>query len=123
MNGSEVRATLGRNIKTLRSRRNWSQANLADKSGLSVVYLSDVERGNKWPYLYTLVKLADAFKIEVYELLKPEDIQPPSTTSFLIRYNEEITAILDKSFELARKQSSQALTKMQKHYKKKFMLS
>ena len=113
MDGTEVRAALAKNIKAFRGRRNWSQADLAEKSGLSIVYLSDIERGNKWPYLDTLVKLAKAFKIEVFELLKPENMPPPNTAKIQAKYNEEIIAILDKSFEMAKRYTSQSLTAMQ----------
>jgi len=119
MDGTEVRAALAKNIKALRYRRNWSQADLAEKSDLSIVYLSDIERGNKWPYLDTLVKLAAAFNIEVYELLKPENITPPGSASVLAKYNDEVTAIFEKSLEIAKKHASRSLTAMQKHYRKK----
>jgi transcriptional regulator with XRE-family HTH domain len=116
MDGTEVRATLARNIKAFRGRRNWSQADLAEKSGLSIVYLSDIERGNKWPYLDTLVKIAGAFKVNVYELLKPEDTLPPNSAKTLAKYNEEVTAIIEKSFEMAKKHASQSLTAMKNQY-------
>ena len=103
MDGMEVRATLARNIKAFRGRRNWSQADLAEKSGLSIVYLSDIERGNKWPYLDTLVKLAEAFNVDVYELLKPENTLPPTTGKVFAKYNEEVIAILEKTFEIVKK--------------------
>jgi len=110
MDRVEVRAVLAKNIKAFRGRRNWSQADLAEKSGLSIVYLSDIERGNKWPYLDTLVKVAGAFKVEVYELLKPENTPPTKNAKILAHYNEEITAILDKSFEIAKKHAIKSLT-------------
>jgi len=116
MDGTKVLAALARNIKAFRKRRNWSQADLAEKSGLSIVYLSDIERGNKWPYLDTLVKIAKAFKVEVYELIKPENTPPPTIAKILAEYNEEISAILEKSFEMARKYTSQSLTAMQKQH-------
>ena len=116
MNEMEVRATLARNIKTFRSHRNWSQADLAEKSGLSVVYLSDIERGNKWPYLDSMIKLANAFNIEIYELLKPENTLPPSITSVLTKYTDESAAIFAKSLETAGKNFSQALTTLRNHY-------
>jgi transcriptional regulator with XRE-family HTH domain len=112
MDATEVRATLAGNIKAFRGRRNWSQADLAEKSGLSIVYLSDIERGNKWPYLDTLVKIAEAFKVEAYELLKPGDAPPPSAAKILAKYNEEVAAIIEKSFEIAKKHVSQSLTAM-----------
>jgi transcriptional regulator with XRE-family HTH domain len=116
MDSTEVRAVLAKNIKAFRGRRNWSQANLAEKSRLSIVYLSDIERGNKWPYLDTLVKIAKAFNVEVYELLKPETTLSPATGKIFAKYNEEINAIIEKSFETAKKFTSRSLTAMQKQY-------
>ena len=116
MNEVEIRSTLALNIKTLRSRRNWSQADLAEKSGLSIVYLSDIERGNKWPYLDTMIKIANAFKIEVYELLKPESSLPPSTASILNRYSEEASEIIARSFKIAEKNTSQSLAALRDKY-------
>lgn len=116
MEGAEVRAILARNIKEFRSRRNWSQADLAEKAGISIVYLSDIERGNKWPYLDTLVKLVNAFKVEVHELLMPENTPPSNATTLLAKYNEEVAAILDKSLEIAKKSVSKSLAAKQKQY-------
>jgi transcriptional regulator with XRE-family HTH domain len=116
MDGTEVRAVLARNIKTFRGRRNWSQADLAEKSGLSIVYLSDIERGNKWPYLDTMVKLADTFKVEVYELLKPENTVPPAVATILTKYTEEAEASFTKSLETAAKQVSKSLKALRNQY-------
>jgi len=116
MDGMEVRATLARNIKVFRARRNWSQADLAEKSGLSIVYLSDIERGNKWPYLNTLVKLAGAFKVDVYELLMPENTSRPIDASILDKYTKEVAAIFEKSMEMAIKRAVQSLATMQDQY-------
>ncbi|WP_461256956.1 helix-turn-helix domain-containing protein [Treponema sp. R80B11-R83G3] len=116
MDKVEVRATLARNIKAFRGRRNWSQADLAEQSKLSIVYLSDIERGNKWPYLDTLVKIAKAFNVEVYELLKPENTQSLTTGKILAKYNEEVNAILEKSFEMAKKITSRSLIALQKQH-------
>jgi len=116
MKGTEVRAVLARNIKVFRGRRNWSQADLAEKTGLSIVYLSDIERGNKWPYLDTLVKLAEAFKIEVFELLIPEIKPASANASFFTKYSSEVNAILEKSIETFEKNTNKALVKLRKQY-------
>jgi transcriptional regulator with XRE-family HTH domain len=116
MDGATVRSVLARNIKNFRKIRNWSQENLAEKAGLSVVYLSDIERGNKWPYLDTMVKLASAFNIEVYELLKPENTLSPEIISTLVKYTEEVTAIFDKSLETASKRTYQSLIALKNLY-------
>jgi transcriptional regulator with XRE-family HTH domain len=116
MGGNKVRLILGRNLKLYRSRRNWSQADLAEKSGLSVVYLSDIERGNKWPYLDTLVKLAEAFEMDVFELLKPQDALPDDTASLVAKFSEEMTAVIEKSLENMRKNTLQSLINLKDQY-------
>jgi len=116
MDGTDVRTTLAMNIKAFRGHRNWSQAELAEKSMLSIVYLSDIERGNKWPYLDTMVKLADAFKIEVYELLKPKNVSPPTVETILTEYTKELSEILTKTFETMEKKTLQSLTALRDEY-------
>jgi transcriptional regulator with XRE-family HTH domain len=116
MGGDKVRLILGKNLKLYRSRRNWSQADLAEKSGLSVVYLSDIERGNKWPYLDTLVKLAEAFEMDVFELLKPQDALSGDTASLVAKFSEDMTAIIEKSLENMRKNILQSLMNLKDQY-------
>jgi transcriptional regulator with XRE-family HTH domain len=70
MGGDEVRGILAQNLKAFRNHRDWSQAVLAEKAGISIPFLSDIERGNKWPYPDTLSNLAKALDIEVYEFFR-----------------------------------------------------
>jgi transcriptional regulator with XRE-family HTH domain len=116
MRGDKVRCILAGNIKLYRSRRNLSQADLAEKSGLSVVYLSDIERGNKWPYLDTLVKLAKAFEIEVFELIKPQDVLSADAASIVAKFGEETAAIIEKSLENMKKTTLQSLMNLKDQY-------
>jgi transcriptional regulator with XRE-family HTH domain len=116
MSGNEVRLILGKNLKLYRKRRNWSQADLAEKSGLSVVYLSDIERGNKWPYRDTLVKLAEAFETDVFELLKPQDALSDDTALLVAKFSEEMTAIIEKSLEKAKKTTLKSLSDLREQY-------
>ena len=116
MKETEIRVILAKNIKTLRGRRNWSQADLAERTGLSVVYLSDIERGNKWPYLNTLVKLAGALEIEVYELLVPENALAFANISKLTKYTSEVNAIISKSLNTLDKNIKKSLINLRKQY-------
>lgn len=116
MGGDELRLILANNIKLFRGRRNWSQATLAEKTDLSIVYLSDIERGNKWPYLDTLVKLADAFEIDAYELLKPKEALSADMTAILVKYTEESVMILDTSLEFMKKSAIQSLINLRDQY-------
>ena len=113
---NELRLVLAGNIKLYRGRRNWSQADLSEKTGLSIVYISDLERGNKWPYLDTLVKLAEAFEIEAFELLKPEGDLPENTAVYLTKYHEEALAVLEKSFTSMKKNAFRSLKSLRNQY-------
>jgi ribosome-binding protein aMBF1 (putative translation factor) len=53
-------STLGRQVRARRQRLGWTLKDLADKTDLSVPYLSDIERGNVNPTLHTLTTLSDA---------------------------------------------------------------
>jgi transcriptional regulator with XRE-family HTH domain len=116
MNGTEIRAVLAGNIRILRKRRNWSQADLAEKTGLSIVYLSDIERGNKWPYLDTLLKLSEALDVEIFELLMPDNIPASKNTSSLYKYTSEVNSIVEKSVETLEKNTKKALAKLREQY-------
>ena len=90
MTERELLKVLGSNIKLFRGRNNWTQGELSEKINISVNFLSDIETGKKWPSPVTLVKLADIFKIEVYELLKHTDILPDNISIFMEKYTEDI---------------------------------
>jgi transcriptional regulator with XRE-family HTH domain len=72
--GQRLKETLGKNIKFFRAHRQFSQADLAEKAKISITFLSNIERGNKWPYPDTLSQIAAGLKVDVYELFKPEII-------------------------------------------------
>jgi len=58
-------------VKELRTKRKWSQRELARRAGLQHVTIVHLERGAS-PRLDTLVKLADAFGVKVTALLREE---------------------------------------------------
>ncbi len=53
--------SLGRRLRALRTARGWSLAEVAAKSGLSISFLSSVERGQSRISVANLFKLADAY--------------------------------------------------------------
>ncbi|MCL2233132.1 MAG: helix-turn-helix transcriptional regulator [Treponema sp.] len=93
MTESELRAILSQNIKRFRGYRKLSQAEFAEKINISIPFLSDIENGKKWISPITLVKIADALNIEVYELLKPESIIPDNAANILEKYTDDIHQI------------------------------
>jgi transcriptional regulator with XRE-family HTH domain len=68
MDGQAIRDTLGKNIKLLRARRGLSQAEFAEKANISIPFLSNIERGIKYPQPDMLSRIANALGVEVNEL-------------------------------------------------------
>jgi transcriptional regulator with XRE-family HTH domain len=68
MDGQTIKDTLGGNIKILRARRGLSQADLSEKADISINFLSNIERGIKFPQPDMLSKLAKALGVEVNKL-------------------------------------------------------
>jgi transcriptional regulator with XRE-family HTH domain len=78
-----------------------SQAVLAEKAEISIPFLSDIERGNKWPYMDTLINIAKALNAEVYELLKPgetvSDKQKDAVSKCLDTVSASVRQAVDQS--------------------------
>ena len=76
MNETELRLYLGKKVKYLRRRANLTQAQLAEKTDLSINYVSEIETGIASPTLKTLLKLAQELGVEIKELFNFEQILP-----------------------------------------------
>jgi transcriptional regulator with XRE-family HTH domain len=103
MDGQAIKATLGRNIKVLRSRKGFTQAVLAEKSDISIIFLSSVERGTKYPMPDILGRIAKALDVEVFELFKG-DLVPSDSRELIVRISEDITDKLNSALNDAFKQ-------------------
>lgn len=68
--GSRYRLAIGRAIAGYRSRRGLSLRALAETSGVSVAYLSEIEHGQKEPSSGTLSQLAGALDVTLPDLLR-----------------------------------------------------
>jgi transcriptional regulator with XRE-family HTH domain len=105
MEEQELKTLLGKNIKFYRFRRQFSQANLAEKANISITFLSNIERGNNYPQPGTLCNLAKALEVEVWELFKDE------------RASDERNSIVDCISEDFTKYVNLALETVYKQYK------
>jgi len=90
MKGTEVRGVLARNIKFYRENRLWSQADLASYSEISVPFLSEIERGNKWPFPDTLAKIANALDVKIYDLFRESETKSNKEVDFTNMVIKEI---------------------------------
>jgi len=90
MTERELREIFCKNIKIFRNQNNWSQVALAQKAGVSVNFINDIESGKKWASPATMIKIADAFKVYVYELLKPPNLLPDNVNSMIKEYTNNV---------------------------------
>jgi transcriptional regulator with XRE-family HTH domain len=90
MNGQEIKDTLGKNIKLLRTRRGLSQADFAEKADISITFLSNIERGVKYPQPNMLAKIANALDVKVNELFLI-DIVSSTGNEVLSHLSEDMT--------------------------------
>ena len=73
----DVRARLARNLRNLRLGRDWSQEELAARSGLDRTYVSGVERGVRNPTVEVLDRLARALGVTIGALTDSLDKASP----------------------------------------------
>jgi len=67
---NDICIRLGRRLSELRAKRGWTQAYLAEVSGLGRSHISELENGRREAGLRALEMLAGSYKMTVAELLK-----------------------------------------------------
>ena len=103
MKGSEIRGVLAKNIKFFRENRLLSQADLAASSKISIPFLSEIERGNKWPFPDTLAKIANALDVQIRDLFQ-EAAAPPER-------EHDYASIVVREILIAQKEAVNSVTK------------
>jgi len=61
---------LGGNLKKIRTEKNITQTDLAEKLGVDKSFISNIENGKNNPTLSTITNLAQALGVSTNELLK-----------------------------------------------------
>ncbi|MDR1858704.1 MAG: helix-turn-helix domain-containing protein [Treponema sp.] len=90
MDGQAIKDTLGKNIKILRARRGLSQADFAEKADISIPFLSNIERGIKYPQPDMLSKIVTALGVEVNDLFAA-NLESGEGNKLLNHMSEDIT--------------------------------
>ena len=65
----QQRKLLGESIRDQRKRVKMSQERLAEKAGLHPVYIGKVERGEQWISLHALLRIAEALRVKIRDLV------------------------------------------------------
>lgn len=71
--GGEADRDIGRRIRHLRKARDLSLKDVAERSGLSVSFLSQIERGTSSPSVRVLVRIASALNVALSSLFNGSD--------------------------------------------------
>jgi transcriptional regulator with XRE-family HTH domain len=81
-NGENLRMILGIKLKQLRTEKNLSLKEVSEKTDLSISYLSEIEKGKKYPKPEKIITLAQALGTSFDELvtLKVDESLDPLTT-------------------------------------------
>lgn len=101
-----LRIILSYNIKKYRGNFKYTQEKLAEKAGISVQTLNDIEGCRRWLSPKTMTKIAKVLQIEEYQLLYPgysETDENPKNSSLgsLISLKDTIKNTIDIQFEKA----------------------
>ena len=112
MNEKELRKLFSRNIKRYRHMKGWSQEKLAEKMDISTNYLSEIETGKGWVSPFSLVKLANALEIEIFQLFTLYEKIPSDTKKKINKCLDDFSTSLKVSFE---KSINDSMRKIQKN--------
>ena len=86
------RIALGKRIKTLRESANLTQAQLAEKAGISLKHLGELERGRANPRLSSLENISQSLGISIVDLLD-SDHEKLADAEMVEKIREEIGGI------------------------------
>jgi len=98
MDGKAIKAILGKNLKNIRTERGLTQAILAEKANISVIFLSSIERGAKYPKADILARIAQVLEVEVFELFKG-DLVPFENKNLVTILSKDISKKLNTALD------------------------
>ena len=95
INNQPIETVIRENIKMLRKQLGWSQELLAEKTGVSAPYITQIEVGKRKPSLEIVEKLASALGVEYKTLFEPhsEEIETKVLSKQLLE-SKLISAII-----------------------------
>ncbi|MEE3436381.1 MAG: helix-turn-helix transcriptional regulator [Treponema sp.] len=107
----ELKSVFSDNLKKYRKGM-FTQETLAEQIGVSSQNINDIEGKRRFPRPDTLVKIADALGVEVYQLFIPQDTEPVAIKK--TPDNEKIRAAIQKEVvEKSRRAINRLLDKLE----------
>jgi len=98
MTGKEIKVFFGKNIKFFRFHKGYSQADLAEKANISITFLSNIERGIKFPKPDIMAKIAESLEVRIFELFKV-NIVPDDNKDIVNRLSEDLTSKVNQAMK------------------------
>jgi transcriptional regulator with XRE-family HTH domain len=117
MGGQYLKDALGRNIKRYRFHHELSQAELAEKADVSVNFISDLERGTKWPRADTIARIAQALEVPASDLFKEEDTTPDKAKEIMTQFSDDMSRTVIKALDTVQEQYAAYLSSEPKKQK------
>lgn len=87
---SKIVEVLGNNIRAIRKSYGWTQEKLAEKSEISVPFMTQIELGRKTASLEVIEKIAQALNVSYERLFKTEISDDKSINSMLTIFENEL---------------------------------
>ena len=89
---------MGRRIRTLRSKKGWTQQELGGQADINYKFLGEIERGQKNASFSTLAKIAAALGVELPELVRfeQESLERKAVISWI---NQILETLSDKEID------------------------
>jgi len=92
----EIQKNFGKKVAFYRKKMNkWTQSMLADKMDVTINTISQIENGKSFVTAERLASLATIFKIEVYQLFTPDNIEYDDASDILAKYTDNVKEKID----------------------------
>lgn len=91
---SEIAEIVGQNIRQLRKQSGWTQEKLAEKAGISVPFMTQIELARKTASLDVIGSIAKAFGVSYERLFKSNTIENKDILYALRLLEKDLTAAI-----------------------------
>ncbi|MGP1603305.1 MAG: helix-turn-helix domain-containing protein [Treponema sp.] len=91
---SEIAEIVGQNIRQLRKQSGWTQEKLAEKAGISVPFMTQIELARKTASLDVIGAIAKAFGVSYERLFKSSTIENKDILYALRLLEKDLTAAI-----------------------------
>ncbi len=93
---TDILLVVGTNIRKIRKDFGWTQADLAEKSGISVPFMTQIELGRKSASLEVIQNIASALNVS-YQQLFMEQLPPHQNQTNLANFEQTLKLAMTKT--------------------------